>query len=242
MANSVVFLVLGMYFRGFIDLLSLPILYYRTLIFLNTMNILEQVFSKREQVHLLRFFLFHPDEDFTFAELRSRIAKRSSVKQAALNQLHKLDCLIEGRRDETREVTYHINKAWPLFNELRSLFVKSQLLVEHDLVRRLERAGQIKLLVLTGVFVGKQNDVTDVLVVGTVNHTRVARILKAFEQDFDQEVRYTILSNNEYHFRKNVGDRFLYNILENRHLVVLDKAERAKETKKKTASAKKRRL
>jgi len=80
---------------------------------------------------------------------------------------------------------------------------------------------------LTGVFVGKQADVTDVLIVGSVNHSRVARILKAFERDFDQEVRYTILSNSEYLFRKNVGDRFLYSILENRHLVVVDTVERA---------------
>jgi hypothetical protein len=205
------------------------------------MNILEQVFSKREQVHLLRFFLFHPDEEFTLEELRSRISKRSSVKVAALNQLLKLNCLVDGRREGTRELTYRVNAGWALFNEMRSLFVKSQLLVEHDLVRRLEKAGPIKLLVLTGVFVGKPNDVTDVLVVGSVNHARVARILKAFELDFDQEVRYTILTPVEYHFRKNVGDRFLYNILENRHLVVLDKSERTKDVKKKVSKAHKKR-
>ena len=191
------------------------------------MTILEQLFSKREQVHLLRFFLFHPDEDFTLAELCKKISKRSAVKPVFVNNLLRLNYILLGRREDSREIIYRMNTNWALFPEMRSLFVKSQLLVEHDLVRRLERAGKIKLLILTGVFVGKQADVTDVLIVGSVNHSRVARILKAFERDFDQEVRYTILSNSEYLFRKNVGDRFLYSILENRHLVVVDTVERA---------------
>ena len=191
------------------------------------MTILEQLFSKREQVHVLRFFLFHPDEDFTLAELCKKISKRSAVKPVFVNNLLRLNYILLGRREDSREIIYRMNTNWALFPEMRSLFVKSQLLVEHDLVRRLERAGKIKLLILTGVFVGKQADVTDVLIVGSVNHSRVARILKAFERDFDQEVRYTILSNSEYLFRKNVGDRFLYSILENRHLVVVDTVERA---------------
>jgi len=60
------------------------------------------------------------------------------------------------------------------------------------------------------------------LIVGKVNHPQVSRHLKAFERSLDQETKYTILSVPEFLYRKNVGDRFLYHILENRHLVVID--------------------
>src|SRR3989344_1458540 len=108
------------------------------------MTILEQLFSKREQVHVLRFFLFHPDEDFTLAELRKKISKRSAVKPVFVNNLLRLNYILLGRREDSREIIYRMNTNWALFPEMRSLFVKSQLLVEHDLVRRLERAGKIK--------------------------------------------------------------------------------------------------
>lgn len=171
--------------------------------------------------------------------LKKRIGARRVGSGATMKRLARLEALAEEVKAGSSEVVYRMNTSWEIYPELRSLFVKAQLLVEHDLVHRLERAGQIKILILTGLFVGQQNNVTDVLIVGSVKHTRVERILKAFERDFDQEVRYTIFSTSEYRYRKNVGDRFLYHILENRHVVVLDTLDRP--VPRKPAARKRRR-
>lgn len=190
------------------------------------MTILEQVLGSSQQIHVLRFFLFHPDEEFTIAQLQARIGRRYVGSGNPVRSLFRLGCLSEGRSEGATHPTYRMNTSWLLFPEFRALFVKAQLLVEHDVVRRLEQAGRVQLLILTGMFVGNRTGATDVLIVGTVNQKRVTRLLKSFERDLEQEVRYTILTPLEYRYRKNVGDRFLYDILEGRHLVVLDILER----------------
>lgn len=192
------------------------------------MTILEQILSSPQQIHLLRFFLFHPDEDFSLEEVRTRVGKKYVGTGRPIKNLVQLGCLIEGKREGTNVSVYRVATSWLLYPEFRAVFVKAQLLVEHDLIRKLEKAGNLKLLILAGLFVGQRGAPTDVMIVGSVNARRVTRILKGFEQDLDQEVRYTILSNAEYWYRKNVGDRFLYDILENRHLVVLDTLERVR--------------
>lgn len=184
------------------------------------MTILEQLFSSTERIRLLRFALFHPDDGFTAAELRKRL--RTHVQERHLRDLVRYGCLTVGVRPDTGSASYRIDSGWLLFPEFRSLFMKAQLLVEHDLVRRLQQAGRLQLLVLTGLFVGDRQSATDALLVGSINRQRAARLFRQFERDLNQEVKYTVMMPAEYRYRKDIGDRFIYDILEHRHLVVID--------------------
>ena len=190
------------------------------------MTILERLFGAGEFIRLLRFYLFHPEEDFTVTELRRQLKGRSSKTLKILHELTILGCLTAGVRSDTGETTYRIDPGWLLFAELRALFMKAQLLIEHDLVRRLQKAGRLRLLILAGLFVGERQGATDLLIVGQVNRQQISRLFKRFERDLNEEVKYTVMSSNEYRYRKDVGDRFLYDILECRHLVVIDTMQR----------------
>lgn len=190
------------------------------------MTILERLFGAGELVRLLRFYLFHPDEDFTPLEIRRRLNGRSAKTIKIMRELAGLGCLTASVRPDTGETTYRIDPGWLLFAEFRALFMKAQLLIEHDLVRRLQKAGNLRLLILAGLFVGERQGATDLLIVGQVNRQQVARLFKRFERDLNEEVKYTVMSPSEYRYRKDVGDRFLYDILERRHLVVIDTMQR----------------
>ena len=190
------------------------------------MTILERLFGAGEFVRLLRFYLFHPEEDFTVAELKRRLGRRFAKISRTLRELVSLGCLTNGVRSDSGETTFRIDPGWLLFAEFRALFVKAQLLIEHDLVRRLQKSGRLRLLILAGLFVGERQRVTDLLIVGQVNRQQVTRLLKRFERDLNEEVKYTVMSPNEYFYRKDVGDRFLYDVLEKRHLVVIDTLQR----------------
>jgi len=136
-------------------------------------------------------------------------------------------CFVEGVHAESGQSTYRVDPSWILYPEFRALFMKAQLLVEHDLVRRLQKTGRLRLLVLAGLFVSDRGSVTDALVVGVVNRRRVAALFKQFDHILSDEVRYTVMSPVEYRYRKDIGDRFIYDILERRHLVVVDTTQRS---------------
>ncbi|MFA5954382.1 MAG: hypothetical protein WC817_02510 [Patescibacteria group bacterium] len=186
------------------------------------MSTIEQLFGSPEKIRILRFFLFHPESRFSLAELRQRAGSKAFKKPRNLSDLVRLQAIIAEVSKETSETVYSVNPHWLLYQEFRNLFVKAQLLVERDLIARIERAGKIRLLILAGLFVGEPSSATDMLIVGQINHHAVTRHLKEFEKELDQEVNYTVFTNTEYRYRKNVGDRFLYSILEKPHLVVVD--------------------
>ena len=188
------------------------------------MTVLEQLLSNPDRIRLLRFALLHPEEDFTTRELQQRLGRR--VQERQVRELNRLGCFVIGFRPDSGATSYRIDPGWLLFPEFRALFMKAQLLVEHDLVRRLQQTGRLQLLILTGLFVGEPRGATDALLVGSTQRQRVGQLFRQFERDLNTEVKYTIMTAVEYRYRKDIGDRFIYDILEGRHLVVVDTMER----------------
>jgi hypothetical protein len=61
------------------------------------------------------------------------------------------------------------------------------------------------------------------LLVGRIKPITINNLIKKFEGIMRQPIRYTVMSENEYRERKEIGDKFLYNIFEANHVVVVDK-------------------
>jgi len=78
---------------------------------------------------------------------------------------------------------------------------------------------------LTGIFVGIEGFVTDLLLVGAVNRKKLAKIVREFEKELNHSINYTVMSSPEYKYRQDITDRFLYDILEGRKIVIIDKLD-----------------
>ena len=122
---------------------------------------------------------------------------------------------------------YRVDTGHLLFPELKALIVKTDLLAREDLVRRIKAAGTITLLVLTGRFVGSRDSSTDMLIVGLVNKKVLKDLVRQCEREFGHEVNFTVMSPREFRYRKEVTDRFLYEILEGKKVVLIDAAGEA---------------
>ena len=105
---------------------------------------------------------------------------------------------------------------------LLRLFLKSRVLLEKDFVKKLAASGSVSYLALMGVFVGPEPAPTDLFMVGRVNHDKLLALIKDFEQEIGHEVNYTVMTPQEYKYRRDVTDRFLYSILESKKIVVVD--------------------
>ena len=97
------------------------------------------------------------------------------------------------------------------------------MLQEREMVEILkQKAGKLKMMMLTGSFTGTADSETDVLLVGEVKPMVVVKIINEFEKNFGKSIRYTIMSEKEFFDRKEIGDKFLYNIFEGKHMVIID--------------------
>ncbi|MBU0707095.1 winged helix-turn-helix domain-containing protein [Patescibacteria group bacterium] len=190
---------------------------------------LEQLFGSATRVKLLRLFFSNPDQPYFVRELTRKLDQRINSIRQELKNLEQIG--IVEQVDKNRKKYYTLRKDFPLYSELKSLMLKAQLMLEKDFVTSIEKIGQVRYLALTGIFMGRKEATTDMLVVGKVNRLKLKRLLHKFQEYFDKDINYTVMTTKEFEFRRELTDRFLYDVLENKKVVVIDKLPKPKKKK-----------
>ncbi len=183
---------------------------------------LEHLFGSRTRAKLLRLLLLHPDELYYTRELARKVGEQLYSVRRELANLEAMELVRTEERKNRR--FYGVSKEHYLVPELTQLFVKAQVLFDRSLLNRLARLGRIRYLALTGQFVGlAEHTMTDLLIVGSCNRTKLRRLLGELQRNFDRPLSYTVMTMNEFQYRNGLTDRFLYSILENRKIVLIEK-------------------
>ena len=130
----------------------------------------------------------------------------------------------DGEKDSKKSERkyYRANADFLLFNEIKALIVKSQMLYEKDFTEKLKKVGDIKLLVLSGFFVANPNSPIDLLVVGALSKKKLTKVIEELESQLIKDVNYAIMTESEFNYRREIADVFLYNILDGDKIVVVD--------------------
>lgn len=187
---------------------------------LSPLVMLEQLFGSRTRFKLLRLFLTNPDEQYFVRELSRKIDERLNSVRRELANLERLTIIQTVAVNKKRY--YRLNTKCVLYPELKALMVKARLAIEKDLVHKLKRAGSISYLVLTGLFTGLDGAKTDMLIVGRCNRQKLRPLVKRLQVSFDREIRYTVMSKKEFEYRRDITDRFLFDILENKKVTLIN--------------------
>ncbi|MBI4449745.1 hypothetical protein HY634_01685 [Candidatus Uhrbacteria bacterium] len=194
---------------------------------------LEHLFGSKTRVKLLRMFLGNPGTAFYVRELVRKAGAQIHAIRRELENLERLGIIRAGTANESdaAEVSqlrarmrryYQLDEEFFLTNELRALVLRSQFLLEEEFKRRVKRLGTIHYFALLGMFVGATDATTDAVIVGKLNRPLLARLMRQFERDLGRPMNYTVMSEREFRYRWDVGDRFLYGILEGKKIVVID--------------------
>lgn len=187
---------------------------------------LEQLFGSRTRLKLLRLFLTHPQEQYFVREISRRVDEQLNSVRRELANLERLTIIQTVTSNKKR--FYRLNTKCVLHSELKALILKARLVIEEDLIQKLRKAGSIQYLVLAGIFVGEDDAKTDMLIIGRVNRQKLAPLIKSMQENFDREIRYTVMSRQEYDYRRDVTDRFLFDILEGKKVTLIDALRKKK--------------
>lgn len=182
---------------------------------------IEHLFGSVTRTRLLRTFLNSSEKSFFVRELSRTIATQLNAVRRELENLESFDLV----RSEGigQKKFYKLNHENIIFPELKALVLKSQLLLENGIAKRIDALGPIQLLLLTGKFVGRTDAPADMLLVGRVNREDLRDVIHALQIDFGYEINYTVMTSKEYAYRLEVGDKFLYSILESKRIMLIDR-------------------
>ncbi|MFA5188087.1 MAG: hypothetical protein WC460_01850 [Patescibacteria group bacterium] len=185
---------------------------------------LEQLFGSHTRMKLLQLFLSNPEEKYFVRELTRILDSQINAIRRELENLEELGIIIlsEDTSEDANRKFYQSNVKFVLYPELKSIFQKSQFLLEKKFANSLKKAGKVYYLALTGSFTGDKNIPIDILIVGNLNKKNFVKVMKSFEKDLRREINYTLLDKDEFNYRRSVADRFLYSILDAEKIVMID--------------------
>lgn len=192
---------------------------------------LEYFFGSRTRLKLLHIFFGSPERPFFVRQL-SRLAdtQLNAIRReiARLEEAGVIRQINEAPLDPEhnggeRAKYYQLDTGFLLFAELKMLLTKGKLLAEQAIIEEIKkRGGTIKLFLLAGVFTSEPKSETDLLIVGDLKYSVIAKLIKELEKAIGQPVRYTLMDKKEFEERNEIGDVFLYRIFEGKHALVVD--------------------
>lgn len=192
---------------------------------------LEQFFGSKTRLKLLYLFFRSPDRSYYMRELARLADTQLNAVRRELANLEAIGITIQVPADPNkfdelgteRSKYYKLNTGCLLYPELKALLLRAQVLEEQKLVEALKKkAGNIKLMLLTGVFTNQSDVPTDLLLVGDIKPLATSKLIKEFEKIIGKPIRYTVMDEKEFNERNEIGDKFLYTLFESQHLTGVD--------------------
>lgn len=164
-------------------------------------------------------------------KIKTRLKKRTGIKVQIKPGIKSKKLILNRRKPRklTRSKkpalparpTYILDTDFGSFFELRDLILKSLPAEKNTMIERINKLGRIKLAVISGVFMNKDNPdpyVPDLLIVGDdLDKRKLRSFLKAIEAEVGKEIKYVILDKEEFQYRLAMFDRFIRVLFEGPH-------------------------
>lgn len=186
----------------------------------------------------MRFFLHHEDKVYSLHDVAEKTKSKSVVVRKELAMLSSIG-FIEKKKAKTfvtvgtgkkassklKEVSgYVLNGDFPHNLALKDLLFDFKSLDKKELASRFKIAGRLKLFVIAGVFIGDVKSRVDILLVGeAIKRQKAEKVLEAISAEIGRDVIYSIMDVEEYEYRFKMYDKFVRDIIEMPHEVVIDK-------------------
>ena len=154
---------------------------------------------------------------------KKRSAKRSKPKRYQRKPVKRMQAAGKPKP----AVRYMLNGGFEFLYELRDLVLKSSPAEKNRLVEKINRLGRIKLAIISGVFMNKENadpTVADLLIVGDdIENRKLKPFLKGIEAEVGKEIKFAVMEKDEFQYRLSMFDRFIRVLLEGPHEKLINK-------------------
>lgn len=187
---------------------------------------LEDIIISRVRVKILTLFLTNPG---TIFHVRDIVRRTNEEINAVRRELaHMEDGGMVSKEQRANRLFYVMRRDYPLYFELLALIGKTSGL-GWDIIKHRAKLGKVKFAMLSGRCLRglprKGGNEVDLLVVGTVVLPELSQLVKAEEVRRGREINYTVMSEEEFTFRKRRRDPFVLGILEGSRMMIIGDEE-----------------
>lgn len=197
------------------------------------METLSKLFGGQARVRIMRLFLLNNNSNFEIEEVvsRSRVMKANARKEinalSTMNFIKQKVITKEGYRGTKKKVTvWSLNPSFRYLQSIRDILVDPTLLIQEDLPQRFKQIGKIKLMIVSGVFIGNSKSRADVLIVGDkLKKNVLQQVMKSLEAEIGKELDYVVFDTEEFKYRLNMYDKLVCDIIDLPHEKLIDNGQ-----------------
>ena len=186
----------------------------------------EQLFGSKTRVKLLQLFYSNPNRSFYVREITRKIDEQiNSVRRELANLL---SIGIISSENTNNRLYYEVNQDYEFYPPLSAIFGGGVMSAPSapaadTQTLTIKALGNVQLAFYTGQFTRDETSGTDIIIVGDINQTKLSKFIAELEQREGKEIRYTVMTVQEFIYRQQVNDRFLSLVLAAKKQILIDK-------------------
>ncbi len=192
------------------------------------MEILGKILGNSSRVKIMRLFFLNKSKGFKNVD----IVKRSRVSADIVRKEMKLLAsvgLIKKRAED-----WFFDPSFKYASEFEGLLIGSDTLDKEAIADIFKKAGKVKLLVVSGVFIKNKESRVDLLIVGDkMNKSKIEEGVRKLEAEIGVELVYALFDAKEFAYRIKMYDKLVRDILDFPHEIVLQTKELSTQALKK---------
>jgi hypothetical protein len=182
------------------------------------MKSVSHIFGGEAKVKLMRLFVFNPTATYTTTDCAERTQEKRPLIARELRNLSKANFI------KRKSTGYMLNPAYPYLGALEHFLIDASPLTEREVIKKIARAGSLKLVTISGVFLHDPEARVDLLVVGDhLKKGSLIQSIKAIEAELGREIRYAFFETADFNYRLGLYDKLVRDILDFKHKKIFNK-------------------
>ena len=186
---------------------------------------IDALFGSKTRVKLLYLFMNNPERSFYVREITRKIDEQINSVRRELSNMLNIGIIKSDSKDN--KIFYCVNKSYSFYAPLKKIFTSKQLSSEKEdenavWAKRFFAIGDVKLVIFAGKLVNGFDSDLDLLVVGNVSKVKLKNLVNIMEEEHGVVVNYSAMTYDSFYYRKSVQDKFVTDILDEKHSVVVD--------------------
>lgn len=174
---------------------------------------LEQLFESPIKTQVMKLFFRNPESNFLLKEAARIMRVNLIALKKEMKRLEKIG-LFRSRKISPRKEVFAINPNFDFFNELKELILKASPISKEKMLKAIRGLGKIKLVLLSGLFMGNETSRADLLIVGNnINQRKLNTFIRNLEAEAGTDVSCVVMNTEEFNYRYDMYDRFVRDLL-----------------------------
>lgn len=188
---------------------------------------IDSLFGSKTRVKLLHLFLNNPEKSFYVREITRMIDEQINSVRRELANMVSVGIVQQDAIDN--KLYYSVNDDYPYIKPLAAIFSDKNTEGGAGAAGgvswkdSLGRIRGLKLAIISGKLVVGSSSAVDLLLVGDdMSAVTIKNLVKKIEKDRKIEINYAVISYDDFYYRMSVKDRFIMDIVRNKHSVLVD--------------------